>query len=126
MNSKGYLLVEGVRIQGYTCVTFPAIFYFFALDIPVLMFPGIISLNNIVPGIKFHCLSHPKLSIGHFRTVYEQKNGDEKAERNSLKFPLYKQRKMQICPLNLDFVLLFLQNSKVGYWILLAWKNCVA
>ena len=47
-------------------MTFPAIFYFFALGIPVLMFLGIISLNNIVRGIKFHCLSHPKLSIGHF------------------------------------------------------------
>ena len=107
-------------------MTSPAIFYFFALGIPVLMFPGIISLNNIVCGITFHCLSHPKLSIGHFRTVYAQKNGDEKAERNSLKFPLYKQRKVQICPLDLDFIFWFLHNSKVGYWILLAWKNCVA
>ena len=50
----------------------------------------------------------------HFRIVEEQKNRDQ-AERTSLQFPFYKQRNMQICPLNLDFALLFLHNSKVAY-----------
>ena len=45
-------------------------------------------------------------AIGHFRIVQKQKNRVE-AERISLQFSLYKQRKMQICPLNVDFVLLF-------------------
>ena len=53
-------------------------------------------------------------TVGHFRIVEEQKNRDQ-AERTSLQFPFYKQRKMQICPLNLDFVLMFLHNSKVAY-----------
>ena len=33
-----------------------------------------------------------------------------------MQFPLYKQGRMQICPFNLDFVLLFLHNSKVAYY----------
>ena len=48
-------------------------------------------------------------AIGHFRIVQEQKKRLE-AERLQFFF-LYKQRKMQICPLNLNFVL-----SKVAYW----------
>ena len=43
-----------------------------------------------------------------------QKNRVE-AERTSLQFPFYKHRKMQICHLNLNFVLLFSHNSKVAY-----------
>ena len=42
------------------------------------------------------------------------------AERTSLRFPLYKQRKMQISHLNLDFVLLLLY-SKVAYWRIISW-----
>ena len=59
-------------------------------------------------------------AISHFRIVQKLKNRVE-AERTSLQFPLYKQRKMQICPLNFDFVLLFLHNSKVTYWRINAW-----
>ena len=53
--------------------------------------------------------------IGHFRILQKEKNRVE-AERTSLQFPLYKQRKIQICTLILDFVLLFLHNSKVAYY----------
>ena len=54
-------------------------------------------------------------AIGHFRIVQKLKNRVE-AERTSLQFPLYKRRKMKICPLNVDFILLFLHNSTVTYW----------
>ena len=46
--------------------------------------------------------------------VQEQKNRD-KADKINFQLPLYKKRKTQICPLNLDFVLLFLHNSKVAH-----------
>lgn len=62
---------------------------------------------------------------GHFRIVEEQKNRDQ-AERTSLKFPFYKQRNMQICPLNLDFVLLFLHNSEVAYLPTIDDNKCYA
>ena len=54
-------------------------------------------------------------AIGHFRIVQKLKNRVE-AERKSLQFLLYRRRKMKICPLNVDFVLLFLLNSKVTWF----------
>lgn len=41
-------------------------------------------------------------TISHFRILQTQKNRVE-AERTNLQFPLCKQRKMLICPLNLDW-----------------------
>lgn len=52
--------------------------------------------------------------IGHFGIVQEEENRDE-AEKTSLPFPFYKERKMQICPRSLVFVLLFLHNPKVTH-----------
>ena len=52
LNEQQRVVVDGLG-QGLeskvTLVTVSAIFYFLALGIPVLIFPGIISLNSIVP-----------------------------------------------------------------------------
>ena len=50
----------------------------------------------------------------HVPIIQLCKNRDE-AEMNTLQFPLHKKRKLQICPLNLDFVLSFLHSSKAAY-----------
>ena len=67
------------------------------------------------------------MSIGYFRIVQEKKNRVE-VQGNTVVSILYrsKQRKMQIIPLNLDSVLLFLHNSKLAYYnIFLVFKETV-
>ena len=55
--------------------------------------------------------------IGLFQIVQEQKNRVE-VQGNNLHFVLFKTKEMQIIPLNLDSVLLFLHNSKLAYYII--------
>jgi len=46
------------------------------------------------------------------QTTFELcENNMGEAERTSLQFPLYKQRKMEICPLDLNFVLAELETG---------------
>ena len=62
------------------------------------------------------------MRTGHFRIVQEQKNRIVQEQKNrrgredKFTIPLYKQWKIQICPLSLATVLLFFAQFRVTYW----------